>query len=402
MTDLLIVNPPTDNPYPKRAIEPPIWCAYLAAHLKDRNPRILDCQEMSEAETRQALKLRPAIFMAMGSNPSASSTPKMPTIERLRKVEDMVAGLHPQAVGHRHLVRLPAPGRLVKLTPDWQDTDFTKYRAHNWHTLGQDPSGYGVIYTSFGCPYDCYYCNVKALYTGRRVYYRDPTEVIKEVDFMVSKGLKHLKIADELFTTNPAHVESICKALGPYKLNIWAYARVGTVSQSLLHTMKKAGINWLAYGFETASPEVRRNISKSVSDEQTFHAIRMTREAGINIIGNFMFGLPGETPETMQGTVDWAEEQNFEYVNYYLAMPYPGSEWYKDSDLDFSKWEDFSQFSHRKYADPDVARFRDQAFMHYFQRPEYLAMIEEKFGAREEILDMLDPTRERDILEEDG
>ncbi|KKL89940.1 hypothetical protein LCGC14_1909680, partial [marine sediment metagenome] len=85
-----------------------------------------------------------------------------------------------------------------------------------------------------------------------------------------------------------------------YKLNIWAYARVGTVSQSLLHTMKRAGINWLAYGFETASPEVRKNISKSVSDEQTFHTIRMTREAGINIIGNFMFGLPGDSLETME------------------------------------------------------------------------------------------------------
>lgn len=384
MTELLIVNPPTDNPYPKRAIEPPVWCAYLAAL---HGGEILDAQEMTVQETMNSLKGRTAVFVAMGSNPSASSTPKMPVIEQLIRVGDYVAGLHPQAMKDERLVKLPPAQELVRLTPDWREIDFDDYRAHNWHTLGQDPWGYGIIYTSFGCPYDCMYCNIHALYTSRRVYYRDPSEVIKEVDMMVSRGLKHLKIADELFTTNPAHVETVCKALEPYRLNIWAYARVGTVSQSLLHTMKAAGINWLAYGFETASPEVRKNISKSVSDEQTFHAIRMTREAGINIIGNFMFGLPGDTLETMQQTVDWAEEQNFEYVNYYVAMPYPGSEWYRESRG--TDWARFSQFSETKIAEPEVAAFRDRAFMHYFKRAKYLRMIEQRFGAAQEIRDMV-------------
>ena len=392
MTELLIVNPPTDNPYPKRAIEPPVWCAYMATHLWPSGwTDILDAQEMTIEETRKKMGDKQCLFMAMGSNPSASSTPKMPVIEKLIREGDLIAGLHPQALGDDRRLALPTAQRLAKMTPQWQDIDFDDYRAHNWHTLGQDPWGYGVIYTSFGCPYDCMYCNIHSLYTSRRVYFRDPAEVVKEVDFMVSRGVKHLKIADELFTTNPAHVESICNGLEPYGLNIWAYARVGTVSQSLLHTMKRAGINWLAYGFETASPEVRKNISKSVSDEQTFHTIRMTREAGINIIGNFMFGLPGDTEETMQETVDWAEEQNFEYVNYYVAMPYPGSEWYKQCGFEYDDWSDYSQFSEFRKADPEVAAFRDKAFTHYFRRRKYTKMLEAKFGvgALGEIKEML-------------
>lgn len=385
MSDRVIINPPTDNPYPNRAIEPPVWCAYMARHI---GGYILDCQQMTVEESLKHIKA-PAVFVAMGSNPSASSTPKMPAIERLIRSGDSVAGLHPQAMNDPRLIKLPSPELLSRMTPDWQDIDFTDYRAHNWHTLGQDPWGYGVIYTSFGCMHDCYYCNIHTLYGNRRVYHRNPADVAAELEMMVSKGVKHLKIADELFTITPGHVATICSILEPLHLNIWAYARVGSVSAVMLEQMKRAGINWLAIGFESASADVRKAIHKKTSDEQTFHTIRMVREAGISIIGNFMFGLPGDTPETMQATVDWAEEQNFEYVNYYVAMPYPGSQWYKDVSFGYEDWDEFSQFSKVKRASADVSRFRDEAFDHYFRRLSYLKMIQRKYGAAKEILAML-------------
>ena len=390
MSDLLIVNPPTDNPYSNRAIEPPVWCAYLAAV---HGGRILDAQEMTHFETKAKIGGCKALYVAMGSNPSASSTPKMPMIERLMQDGDSIAGLHPEAMKDPRRVTLPTAAQMAKLTPDWQDTDFTDYRAHNWHTLGQDPWGYGVIYTSFGCSFTCQFCNIHALYNSRKVQFRDPQAVFREVDMMVRKGVKHLKICDELFTLNSGHVDLICAGLKPYNLNIWAYARVGTVSSGMLARMKDAGINWLAIGFESADPVVRKLTQKKVSGGRTNDAIRMIREAGINIIGNFMFGLPGDTTESMQMTADWAEEQNFEYVNYYVALPYPGSDWYKSSRLNPHKWEDFSQFSVTKAADREVVRFRNQAFINYFARRRYEDIIEEKFGekAKQEIRKMLEP-----------
>jgi len=348
------------------------------------NVEILDAQRMSTEHTRMLMRER-NVVVAMGANPSASSTPKMPVVEELGAT--CVAGLHPQAVGDERLLLLPDPATMVRLTPAWDLLDMSVYKAHNWHCFGRDPYGYGVIYTSFGCPFNCYYCNIHALYGGRKVYCRDTDSIKNEVDYLVSRGMKNLKICDELFTLFPHHVNGVCDVLKGYGLNVWAYARVGTVNPSMLSRMKGAGINWLCYGFESADIAVRGGVSTKKQDP--IPSIEMTRDAGISIIANFIFGLPGDTMETMQATLDWAEEQNFEYVNFYVALPYPGSQWY--NDIEASKdWRSYSQFSPHICASPEVVRFRDEAFVHYFSRPEYLEMIEKKYAVADEIRGMLE------------
>ena len=161
-----------------------------------------------------------------------------------------------------------------------------------------------------------------------------------------------------------------------YNLNIWAYGRGDTVDSKMLRKMKKAGINWIAYGFETAKEMkfIARN-----SD-----AVEMTRDAGINIMANFMFGLPGETEDDWQASLDMAVRENFEFVNFYVALPYPGSEWYASLKEKPTDWSRFNQFSPDICADPKVVRFRDEAYHSYITRPEYLSMVKSKFGEKAE------------------
>ena len=78
--------------------------------------------------------------------------------------------------------------------------------------------------------------------------------VIDEIDFLVhTYGIRNLKLIDEMFGMNEKRVIPICDAMieRGYDLNIWAYARVNTVTPAMLEKMKLAGINWLAYGFES-------------------------------------------------------------------------------------------------------------------------------------------------------
>ena len=138
--------------------------------------------------------------------------------------------------------------------------------------------------------------------------------------------------------------------------------------------MKGAGINWLCYGFESGSEEVLKGVSKKYGD--LWDAVKMTREAGINILGNFMFGLPNDTFQTMTQTYELAKDINCEYVNFYCALDYPGSVLYKHKSED---WDAFNQYG--KMDIPEwIQSFRDNAFNKYFNRPEYLSMIKEKFG----------------------
>ena len=192
--------------------------------------------------------------------------------------------------------------------------------------------------------------------------------MIAEIGLLVNTyGVKNLKLCDELFTLNQDHVKSICSGIKDYNLNIWAYARLDSVDEDLLSVMKDAGINWLAYGFESVG-------DKKFID-RTERVIDMTRDAGINIIGNFMFGLPSDTEETMQASLAFAKKYLFEYVNFYVAYPYPGSRWYEETGPSL-EWHENNQYGNKRMA------FRDEAFIDYFTYPPYLEMIRARFGSQ--------------------
>ena len=375
---MIIVNPNHKNPSPMAAIEPPIWCAYLAAYHQAVEILDAEAEGLSIHETLERLYGRQVILVAMGANPSASSTPKMNLVNmianRLGGSLCRVAGLHPQAVGSDYV--MPYPEELIKLTPKWHLLDFSKYRAHNWHCLdGSDRANYGVIYTSFGCPFNCSYCNIHALYKTRKVAFRQPEDVLSEIDYLVKvKGVRNLKIADELFTLNKKHVNAICDGLieRDYGLNIWAYARVDTVNPKILAKLKRAGVTWLCYGFESSI-----SAGDKYATELSFDAREMTKMADINIIGNFMFGLPGDD---MEDTWLLAKELLCEYVNFYVAVPYPGSKWYNDIKEKDTDWSSYSQFAKKMCANSGLVEFRDRAFLQYFTLPNYQSMIKDRFG----------------------
>lgn len=384
MIGVIIVNPNNRNPSPTSAIEPPIWCAYYADYYHDTTILDAEMEGLTVAETDERIGESPAILVAMGANPSVSSTPKMDVVERLMAGHPwrLPVGLHPNATSQAF--------PLGDASPQWDGVDFSKYRPHNWHLFTSNGGNYGVVYTSFGCPFNCSYCNIHSLYGTRKVEFRDPQKVIEEIGYLVDRGVRDLKIADELFVLNQKHVNKICDLIieKDWGLNIWAYARVDTVTPEILKKLKRAGVNWLAYGFESACERVRDGVNKHQDPDE---AIRITREAGINIIGNFIFGLPDDDLESMEETLDWAKEQNFEYVNFYCAQAYPGSELYSgNTDWDsYDQMGDLKPLETKYLTSEEVLKFRDKAFREYFNREDYLRMIS-KFGVVDQIHKMLE------------
>ncbi|MFC2040597.1 B12-binding domain-containing radical SAM protein, partial [Chloroflexota bacterium] len=280
----------------------------------------------------------------------------------------------------------------------WDLLPMDKYRAHNWHCFEHidQRQPYAVIYTSLGCPFNCSYCNIHALYNGKPgIRFRSPEKVVEEIDFLVKNyKVRNIKFIDELFALREDRVNRICDLIiqGGYDLNIWAYARVDTVNERMLKKMKQAGINWVAYGIESASRKVRRGVDKKFERETIKKAVEMTHAAGICIIGNFIFGLPDDDLETMRDTLEMAKEFNFEYANFYTAMAYPGSQLYGDAIKRGIKlpqeWHGYGQYAEETLPMPtkylsaaDVLRFRDNAFKEYFSNPKYIEMVRGKFGS---------------------
>lgn len=308
----------------------------------------------------------------------------------------------------------------------WDLLPMSHYRAHNWHCLGQgEREPYAALYTTLGCPYHCSFCCIQAPFRSAETNgdqkaapnsYRmwSIDNVVAQIDTLVTKhGVRNIKIADEMFVLNKRHVVGICDRLieRGYDLNIWAYTRIDTIKDGMLDKLKAAGFNWLAVGIEAGADRVRTDVDKAFSQEKVYSVIRDIQAAGINVIGNYIFGLPEDDHSTMKATLDLALDLKCEFGNFYSAMAYPGSPLY-DVALRYEvplprEWSGYSQHSRdclplptRYLPAREVLRFRDAAFQAYYTDSSYLEMVEQRFGttSKTRIEQMTSHRLERDLL----
>lgn len=300
----------------------------------------------------------------------------------------------------------------------WDLLPMERYRAHNWHCFGGwSRQPYASVYTSLGCPYKCTFCCINAPFQSNRYRMRNPSEVAYEIGYLYQEhGIRSIKIIDEMFVLNERHYTAVAENLIRLglkeKLNIWAYARVDTVKPDKLALLREAGFRWLALGIESGSKHVRDGAEKALRNEDIVSVVRAIQAAGINVIGNYIFGLRDDNLQTMQATLDLALECNTEFANFYSAMAYPGSRLYDEALAKGWRlppsWRAFSQHNDdcfpldTEHVTNDVVlRFRDDAFNTYFTGDRYLEMMDRKFGSGvvDEIKEMTTYRLDRKILQ---
>lgn len=304
----------------------------------------------------------------------------------------------------------------------WDLIPFEKksYRAFNWMCLQdlESRSHYASMFTSLGCPFRCTYCAIHATYGDRRVRYWTPKWVLDQIDILYSQyGVRNLNLIDELFIFNPQHYLPIAQGLidGKYEMNICAFARVDVIHRidiAELRLLKKAGFNWIKLGIESSNSTILKGISKNHYDKEMIRqAVEKIHRAGIDLCANFMFGLPGDSWETMQETLNFAMELNCAFPSFFCTMAPPGSDLYahalKSGTPLPDAWSGYAQQGYEFLPLPtenlsaaQVLAFRDFAFDTYFTNPRYLQMIDDKFGkkARRHIERMTAIKLERKIL----
>jgi len=202
-----------------------------------------------------------------------------------------------------------------------RDLDITKYNV----PFLLHP--YIAFYSSRGCPALCTFCLWPQTISGHAWRTRSNDNVAAEVKraWELFPNLEEIFFDDDTFAWAKNRTIALCEKLKPLKKTWSCTSRVHTDYETL-KAMKEAGCRLLIVGFESGDPQVLKNIKKGATVEQAREFMRSCKKLGINVHGDFIIGLPGETQETIKTTVKFAEEMDCETIQVSIAHSYPGTE----------------------------------------------------------------------------
>ncbi len=239
------------------------------------------------------------------------------------------------------------------------------------------------ILTSRGCPYRCTFCSQSIMPIKWRS--RSPENVLEEWRHLVEDlGAQEIGVLDDSANIRVKRLERLAHLLIENQLNHvpWIFVngiRANLASKELLSLLKQAGLKRVAFGVETGDPEILRTIDKKVDHDTIRQAFKNAKEVGLETIAFMIIGLPGETRETMQRTIDFAIELDPLIANFSMMTPYPGTKVYeivkRQGRFLIQDWEDYVFFEQKaRYELGDmtaelVEEMYRKAYRQFYLRP---------------------------------
>jgi len=234
-----------------------------------------------------------------------------------------------------------------------------------------------------GCPCLCTFCS-GATITGRRVRRRSVANVMAELAILFARGVREVHIEDENFTLSKEYVLEFCDALEQSGLGLsWSLpsgVRIDTLDAELLARMEWAGCYSLALGIEFGTDRVMQLTKKGLTLADIRRKMKLFKGSRIKTTGFFLFGIPGETYEEMEKTLEFALELPLDRAQFNNFMPLPGSSIWEDfgqtDRLDMVNWD--RMFVHDvAYCDEGITpqqikRLQRKAYLRFYLRPRIL------------------------------
>jgi len=239
------------------------------------------------------------------------------------------------------------------------------------------------VITTRGCPFRCTFCANPV--HGKKTRFHSPEYVIEEIKYLIKDfSVRDIMFWDDTFTLKTERVETICRLMLREDLRVtWSCAaRVDRIDKNLLALMKRAGCWQISFGVETGSERLLKKIEKGISKDQIISALNLCKEVGIETRGFFILGIPSETLAESYDTMAFAKEINPSYVQFSLAVPYPGSEFYENAISEGwqrPEWKEFNTYPEdqpvyvpRGRSAEELIDIQTKAVRDFYFRPAYI------------------------------
>jgi anaerobic magnesium-protoporphyrin IX monomethyl ester cyclase len=241
----------------------------------------------------------------------------------------------------------------------------------------------GTIVSGRGCPYNCSFCASSAMH-GHKLRLRSAENVVDEMEHLVNDhDIEMIAFMDDTFTINKNRVYEICETIKDRGLdNYWGCtARVDTISEELLKTMKDAGCITMFLGVESSDQQVLNQLNKNTNINRIKKTFELTKKYGMRTIASVVLGMPGDTKRSIKSTIKFVKTLEPSYAVFSLATPYPGTEFYlKAASENLIKINDWSKYT---LLSPvletvdcsleELRKLQRKAFTEFYLRPGYIA-----------------------------
>jgi hopanoid biosynthesis associated radical SAM protein HpnJ len=184
-----------------------------------------------------------------------------------------------------------------------------------------------ALYTTRGCPAQCTFCLWPQTLSGHPWRKRSTDDVAMEMAKAKEywPWVKEFFFDDDTFNIQKARTIELCEKLKPLKMT-WSCTSRVTTDYETLKAMRDSGCRLLIVGYESGDPQILKNIKKGATVERARQFTKDCHKLGLKIHADFILGLPGETRETIQRTIDFAKELDCETIQVSVAHAYPGTE----------------------------------------------------------------------------
>jgi radical SAM superfamily enzyme YgiQ (UPF0313 family) len=235
-----------------------------------------------------------------------------------------------------------------------------------------------TILSSRGCTYSCGYCPYPVNFKWRE---RSVDNVLDEIGHNIETfGMRAFLFRDPLFSIRRKRAVAIAEGIvrRGYKVKWACETRLDHLDEELVNTFYRSGLRVINVGIESADEEVLRQIDRvPVPVEHQERIIRHCDALGIRVTAFYVLGLPMDSPQRIQGTIAYAKRLNTHAAMFYLATPFPGTEYYaqvKDQLLtdDFERMDCFTPVvRHPQLSPEELTKLLESAYLSYYYRPRW-------------------------------
>ncbi|HEC65037.1 MAG TPA: B12-binding domain-containing radical SAM protein [bacterium] len=200
----------------------------------------------------------------------------------------------------------------------------------SFHRKLEGERSFGII-GSRGCNYKCAFCD-RSLF-GSRARFRSIGNIVDEIKEVVSEyDVRNFEFFDDMFGATKKRIREFAEKTRGLNIKYRCNGRSDVLDKEVYESLHDSGCRMICFGIDSGSQRILDLMKKGTRVEQNFEAIKTAQSSGLNVMGYFIAGFPGETRETIRQSIDFIEKSNIDQAQFYTFIPLPGNEVYKNPE----------------------------------------------------------------------